>query len=247
MNPIRCKASFTGRFCVALAVLAFCVPPAQAQFVPRRGGFGGGGGYYYPDMSVMGLATSAYSTAQGQQAYMQDRQLQATSSMAKSQAWQNVNKSMQMEAASRPASVPDSGQVARDWMFQHDASSRPARRPMTLPASDMAAVAPVRETDRPATPREIMLWPTLLKEDRFDGDRTDVEAPFRRANADGKPLTIADYQGIIKTVESMKTTVKGMESQVVNEEYDAVQKYLDDLIADAQKRIQAREGSGKSE
>ncbi len=96
-------------------------------------------------------------------------------------------------------------------------------------------------------PREIMLWPTLLKEDRFDGDRTDVEAPFRRAYADGKPLTVEDYQGIIKTVDNMKTTVKGMKSQLVEEEYAAVQKYLDDLIADAQKRIQAREGAEKSE
>jgi hypothetical protein len=245
MNPIRTKASFSGLFCVALAVLAYCVPPAQAQFVPRRGDFGGG--YYYPESGAMGLAVSAYSTAQGQNAYMQDRQLQATSSMAKSQAWQNVNKSMQMEATSRPASVPDSGQVARDWMFQQEAASRPARRPMTLPASNMAAVATVREPDRTATPREIMLWPTLLKEDRFDGDRTDVEAPFRRSNADGKPLTVEDYKGIIKTVENMKAAVKGMESQIVDEEYAAVQKYLDDLIADAQKRIQAREGAGKSE
>lgn len=90
-----------------------------------------------------------------------------------------------------------------------------------------------------------MLWPTLLKEQRFDGDRADVEAPFRRANVDGKPLTIADYQGIIKTVENMKDTVNGMKSQLVEEEYAAVQKYLDDLIDDAQKRIQAKEGAEK--
>jgi hypothetical protein len=245
MNPIRCKASFIARIWVVLAVLVFDALPAQAQFVPRRGDFGGG--YYYPDSGAMGLAVSAYSTAQGQNAYMQDRQLQAASSMAKSQAWQNINRSMQSQAASQPAAVPDSGQAARDWLFQHDTPSRPARKPMTLPASDMAAVTPVREPDRPAAPREIMLWPTLLKEDRFDGDRTDVEAPFRRTNADGKPLTVEDYQGIIKTVEDMKTAVKGMKSQLVDEEYAAVQKYLDDLIADAQKRIQAREAAEKSE
>ena len=48
-------------------------------------------------------------------------------------------------------------------------------------------------------------------------------------------------------MDNMKTAVKGMKSQLVEEEYAAVQKYLDDLIADAQKRIQAREGPGKSE
>jgi hypothetical protein len=32
-----------------------------------------------------------------------------------------------------------------------------------------------------------------------------------------------------------------MESQIVETEYASVQKYLDDLIADSQKRIKARE------
>jgi hypothetical protein len=239
MNPIRGKASFSAHIWVGLTVLAIGALPAQAQFVPYGG--------YYSDSGAMGLAVSAYSTAQGQQAYMENRQMQAASTLAKSQAWQNVNRSMQMQAASRPTTVPTAGQEARDWMFQHEASSRPARRPMTLPASEMAAVAQVQESTRQASPREIMLWPTVLKEDRFDGDRADVEAPFRRAYADGKPLTIADYQSIIKTVENMKATVKTMESQLVEEEYAAVQKYLDDLIADAQKRIQAKEGAGKSQ
>jgi hypothetical protein len=239
MNPISCKTSLAGRFWAGLAIVLYAALPAQAQFVP--------GPYYYPDMGVMGSVSAAYTSAAQQNAYMQDRQMQMTSSMARSQAWQNINRSMQTQAASQPAEVPDSGQTARDWMFQHSAPSRPARRPMTLPATELAAVAPTREITKPATPKEIMLWPTLLKEQRFDSDRTDVEAPFRRAYADGKPLTAADYQGIIKTVENMKATVKNMESQLVETEYSSVQKYLDDLIADAQKRIQAREGTGDKE
>jgi hypothetical protein len=239
MKSITCKTSLAGRFWAGLAILLYAALPAQAQFVPGPG--------YYPDMGVMGSVTAAYTSAAQQNAYMQNRQMQMTSSMAKSQAWQNINRSMQAQANMQPASVPDSGQSARDWMFQHSAPSRPARRPMTLPATEMAAVVPTREPTKPAAPKEIMLWPTILKEQRFDSDRTDVESPFRRAYADGKPLTVADYQGIIKAVENIKATVKSMESQLVEEEYTAVQKYLDDLIADAQKRIQAREGAEKKE
>ncbi len=88
-----------------------------------------------------------------------------------------------------------------------------------------------------------MLWPTVLKDSVFDADRAIVEAPFRRSYADGKSLSIEEYQTIIKTVEKMKTTLKGMAAQLVESEYLAVEKYLDDLIADAQKRIQAREGT----
>jgi hypothetical protein len=189
----------------------------------------------------MGLATSAYSSAAQQQVYQQNRQMQMTSTMARSAAWQGINRTMQGEALSRPASVPDSGQVARDWMFQNTASSRPQRRSMTLPSAEMAVVTPSRESAKAAAPKELILWPTLLKEQRFDENRADVEAPFRRAYADGKPLTVEDYQTIIKTVEKMKATVKSLESQLVETEYNSVDKYLDDLIADAQKRIKARE------
>jgi hypothetical protein len=237
MNPIGYKLSLAGRFWAVTAILIFYALPAQAQFVP--------GPYYNPDMSVLGTIDSSYQSRTQQQAYTANREMQMQSTMAKSMAWQNINRSMQAEAASQPTTVPDSGQSARDWMFQHQAPSRPARRPMTLPASNVAVVAPVEKFSQSAAPKEIMLWPTLLKEQRFDGDRADVEAPFRRAYSDGQPLTIGDYQGIIKTVEGMKTTVEGMKSQLIEEEYTAVQKYLDDLIADAQKRIQAREGAEK--
>jgi len=236
MNPIMRKTVIAGQLLVGFVTLTFNPLTAQAQFVPGRNYYS-----YYPDAGVMGLATSAYSSAVQQNTYMQDRQLQATSSMARSLTWQNINKSMQAEASARAAAVPDSGQAARDWMIQNTASSRPARRPMTLPANELAVVTPSRESVKPAAPKEIMLWPTLLKEQRFDEDRSDVEAPFRRAYADKKPLTIEDYQMIIRSVEKIKATVKTMESQLVETEYTSVQKYLDDLIADAEKRIQARE------
>jgi hypothetical protein len=237
MNPIGFRINLAAGFWAAAAILLFAAMPARAQFVP--------GPYYYPDMGVLGAIDATFQSAAQQRAYSENRQLQMTGSLARSTAWQNVNRSMQAQASSRPESVPDSGQSARDWMFQHSASSRPARRPMTLPSTELAAVAPARESSKPAEQKEIMLWPTLLKGDRFEGDRKDVEAPFRRAYADGKPLTVEDYQAVIKAVENMKAAAKGMESQIVADEYAAVQKYLDDLIADAQKRIQAREGEEK--
>ena len=38
----------------------------------------------------------------------------------------------------------------------------------------------------------------------------------------------------------MKMKLKGMSSSVVESEYDAVESYLDELAADAQKRLNAR-------
>src|SRR3972149_2170138 len=233
MRPIHHLICRYVVFCTAYLSLALYTFPVKAQFVP--------GGNYYSDAGVMGVATAAYQSAAQQQAYTANRQMQMTSSMARSAAWQNINRSMQTQAMSRPSSVPDTAQAARDWMFQNTAPKGYSRRPATLPPVSMSSPAPAVETSVQAAPREIMLWPTILKDPLFDDDRAGVEAPFRRAYADGKPLSIADYEGIIKTVERMKVSLKSFESQLVASEYDAVEQYLDSLIEDAQKRIKARE------
>jgi hypothetical protein len=233
MNPFQRTIRVTSPFLMGFLSFLITALPARAQFVP---------GPYYFGSGAIGSYTSAYQSAAQQQAYTENRQMQMEGSLARSSAWMNINQSMQAQAAARSASTPDAGQAARDWMNQNASPGRSSSKPMTLPKSDVR-VASVQQTPnvRVAEPKEIMLWPTLLKDRRFQEDRADVEAPFRRAAADGKPLTIEDYKGIIKSVDSIKGTVKSMESQIVETEYESVQKYLDDLITDAQKRIKARE------
>jgi hypothetical protein len=220
--------------CIAIGLIEsiLVIASAKAQFVP--------GGYYYPDMGVMGAVSSAYSSAAQMRAYNENRQQQDRLSVAKSQSWQNINRSMQASAAST-ASAVDTGQSARDWMYKNAPSSGASGRPMRLPSSDVASVDSSRVQSRPTAPKEIMLWPTLLNSSRFAYERKMVEAPFRRAYTNKTPLTIQDYEDIISTLESMKGEVKEMEPELVETEYASVQKYLDDLIADSQKRIKARE------
>jgi hypothetical protein len=241
MSPSGCRTSLACILWGGLAVIVCSALSAEArQFVP-------GPSYaFYPDAGVMGAVTSAYQSAAQMEAYNQNRQLQAATVSARSQAWQNINRSMQTAAATPTGAVPDAGQSARDWMFQNAPRSRPVGRPVSLPVTDMAA-APATQISRPETQREIMLWPTVLQEQRFDGERAAIEAPFRRAYADGKPLTIEDYQAIIRTVEKMKSDLRTMAPQLWEGEYAAVEKYLDDLVADAQKRIQARKDAQPQE
>ncbi|MGW8256579.1 MAG: hypothetical protein ACWGMZ_03740 [Thermoguttaceae bacterium] len=199
---------------------------AEAQFVP--------GPYYYQDAGVVGSIAASFDSAVQQRGYNQNRQLQATSSIARSLAWQNINRSMQNQAMSRPAAAPDTAQAARDWMNQYESStSRYASRPMTLPQTTYTPVSSAESRPK-APPKEIMLWPTILKSSAFDDERASVEEPFRRSYADGKPLSVEDYQKIIETVNNMKATLKTMKPQLVELEYNAVEKYLDDLIADAE-------------
>jgi hypothetical protein len=167
MDTIAHKIKIAGLLSLGLTSLVIFAPPARAQFVP--------GGYYYPDMGVMGAVSSAYTSAAQMRSYDQNRQMQMQSSMAKSQAWQNVNRTMQAEAYNRPSTVPDSGQAARDWMFRNAAPTRVAQRPMRLPSTDVAAISAqqdfMQEPAKRTVPKEIMLWPTLLKEPIFADDR----------------------------------------------------------------------------
>jgi hypothetical protein len=236
MNSILFKMGLLSRIAAGTAILILAALPAQAQFVP--------GPYYSSDMGVLGSATAAYQSATQQQAYSNYRQMGAASSMAHSMAWMNINRNMQAEAASSPATVPDAAQAARDWMYQQSSYSRPSPRPTSLPSTSLSYAAPQRpvvQQPEKAAPKEIMLWPTVLKDKRYAKERTAVESPFRRAYADKKPLTVKDYEMIILVLEKMKVGVEGMKAQLVETEYDSVQQYLDDLIADAEKRIKARE------
>jgi hypothetical protein len=85
-----------------------------------------------------------------------------------------------------------------------------------------------------------MLWPTLLKLPAFNNERTKVETPFRRAQEAKKPLTTDDYRGILTAIEAMKTQLEGISSQILETETAMVEGYLNELAADAQKRLDAR-------
>jgi hypothetical protein len=227
---------------VIIALLAE-VETASAQFVPRRGFRGG---YYdydaciYPDINQ---TNAAY-----QQAYTQEREYQAQSSMARTAAWQNINQSVAQQANLQTQSMLAQRQATQDWWFQTQAqqvANRQARasyQPTSLPKSDSAeSYDPALQAppQKPAA-KEIMLWPTLLKSSPFDTLRAEVESPFRRAYVDNKPLTADDYRGILRSLDAMKAKLKEMSSQVVESEYAAVENYLNELSADAQKRLEAR-------
>jgi hypothetical protein len=168
--------------------------------------------------------------------------------MTRTSAWQNINQSMAQQADMRTQSMTADRQSAKDWWFQTQAqqvASRQARasyQPMSLPplsdgTFDDSASKPRSQA---SAPKEIMIWPTLLKNSQFDDYRNEVEAPFRRAYADKKPLTADDYRGILNAIDKMKIKLEGMSLQIIESEHATVNGYLDELAADAQKRLDAR-------
>jgi hypothetical protein len=181
---------------------------------------------YYFDAGGLAAIASAYEIGSQRMAYSLDRQLQLQSSLAQTADWRAINQSLQFGNLFQRNGITDGGQAARDWMYDMQ------RR-----------VGPREAVPPPTSSRDIMLWPTLLRSDAFAVLRSQVEAPFRRAQADGKPLTADDYQRIIQSLEAMKLTLRAMKSQVLDSEYAVVDGYLDQLLQDAKNRLEAKSGS----
>jgi hypothetical protein len=214
---------------------------AEGQFVPYPcydGGWAGG----------MALYSSSYQSAAQQQVYQQNRQSQDRSTMARSQAWRQINNSMTAQAQSRTQSINQQNQSAQDWWYQTQLQQA-ARRPSASswappPQGNVPAAAQTTEVAAAAPPQsasqEIMTWPTLLKGEQFAERRNLVEAPFRRGYANHQPLSVADYEGVIAAVKEMKATLALMKPQLLSAEYETVEAYLNGLISDAEKRLASR-------
>jgi hypothetical protein len=170
--------------------------------------------------------------------------LQAQTADARTAAWQSINQSAAAGVNARTQSMQAQRQSSQDWWFQQQsrqmAESRAsaASQPMILPP--FGYDDPAIRTNPSPPQKEIMMWPTLLQNPMFDASRAKVELPFRRAAADKKPMTADDYRGILQALEEMKTQLKSLSSQVVESEYSAVDNYINELAADAQKRLDAR-------
>jgi hypothetical protein len=214
---------------------------AEAQIAPRRG-FSRAGGYDGYDVGI--FPDINQSNAAIMQSYTQNRELQTQSAMARSASWRNINQSAAQQANMQTQSMLAQRQSSKDWWYAQQerklaqSQARSAPPPRSLPATEYAE--PSSPPEQTPAAREIMIWPTLLKSPMFDDLRAKVEAPFRRAYADKQPLTADDYRGILQAIEEMKAKLATLASQVVESEYAAVESYLNELAADAQKRLDAR-------
>jgi hypothetical protein len=225
-----------------VATLLLETNAANAQFAPRRNFGRSNGNYYnydsgyYPDINA--------TNAMYQQAWTQHQQFQAQTADTRTAAWQSINQSAAAAANARTQSMMAQRQSSQDWWFQQqsrklaESKANAAYQPVDL--SPLEYNDPAVRSASPTPQNEIMMWPTLLRDPMFDALRAKVEAPFRRAAADKKPMTADDYRGILQALGAMKTELKGLSSQVVESEYSAVESYLDELTADAQKRLDAR-------
>ena len=222
-NPIRLGCLATVFFSLATS--------AQAQyFVPY------GAGYGYDSGGAWGSFAAAVNSASQQRAYSNYRDQAGASVQSYSQSWRDINNQVASQRGGQ-GGVADDAQAARNWMAQN-------QRPMPMPpsrsgGSDEDLRLPTIQVPKPQE-KEIMMWPTLLKTAVFASDRTQIEAPFRRAYSTKQPMTADDYRSVLEAVDRMENQVQSMKSSLIESEFKSVESYIADLRNDAQKRLDAK-------
>jgi hypothetical protein len=116
---------------------------------------------------------------------------------------------------------------------------RPPTAIAAAPAGGAAAAAGPVISARAST--ELIRWPTVLLDPRFDEARAKIEAPYRRVEAESKPMTADDYVQMVATANGMKATLKQMAYEISAAEYMATEQFLDQLIKEAEARAEAKE------
>lgn len=227
-------------FRVTVVLTPFClslVPAAaSAQFWPGHGygigGFGGWGGAQVAaeaDATMRNIASQEHAASQSIAA-QQSAAMQA-----------NIRNTLSTQADIRTQSMLSQQQSHRDWWFQvqqQQSAQRRARQGGAVPAAGPAHVPTAPTLRVPPIATDIIPWPPVLWDSRFDEQRAAVEAPYRRNVGKQASRTAADYEGMIEAAEQMKVVLGAMTSEISAQDYLHAQKFLDQLAAEARGRIE---------
>lgn len=232
--------------CTGLAVLwlAISANPVAAQyyFGNPYWGYGAWGGY------PLGQYNTTREIASQDRAVAQDRAIGAN--RARQTEIQNA---LTSQAQSRSNAILAQREANRDWWFQTQQQQQTAQRqardyraPVATPAG--FGLNPAADAFDLAEPpakaaTDIIAWPKVLREDAFDSQRAEIEAPYRRASSGLSVPTPEDFRKMAATVEEMKAILEwrlGVKSGLRTEDYEQAKAFLNQL---AQEAI-ARAGAG---
>ena len=236
-----------------IMVLGILVPLAFSQSATAQWG---GNGYYggwgaYPFDTASGYNTTRDIAAQTQEQAAR----QAAAQQAAIQS--NINTALSNQTNQRMAAMSNQRQDYRDWWFttsQQQTAERQAREasyrppPATFASVSSSSFEPSAATSgaaaRAQRADDVIKWPAIFYDRRFDALRAQVEAPYRRGN--GKVLgtpTAADYRNIVKAAQQMKVVLKQMADEISARDYLDADADLDGLIAQANGRAEKLEGA----
>ena len=240
-STLRCCAWV---FVLPAAILAVDIE-ARAQFGP--GGRYGPGWGAWPGMvaeqstaNVRNLAGAAHRQSRSIAAAQSQRTQQSIQNTLLSQAQQQTRQIQQSTQSFEDLRMATLTQQSRGR-----AGSLPAGLPVAAPglpaAGTSAEMASSKLTVSPHARTDLIQWPRVLQDPRFDEDRAKIEAPFRRSQEQGTPIPAAEYQQIIAAATDMKLTLRQLASELRGDILLANEQFLDRLIAEAQERIEQKE------
>ena len=91
----------------------------------------------------------------------------------------------------------------------------------------------------PKVATDIIPWPPVLQEPEFAAQRTEIEAPYRRAPPALSAPAPADYRNMVETVGEMKAVLEwrlGQGSGLLTQDYEQAKAFLNKLGQEARDR-----------
>jgi len=225
---------------------------AHAQFGPYYSR-----GYAWDAWPAM-VAEKRYDTTR-QLAGSYKRQSEALAAQQRRAGEQRIDRTLLAQANAQSAAARQSAQGYRDWWLQTQdrqfAQDRARRASMSAaggmppPMLPPAGAPMLASTSQPASAlsispqarTDLIQWPPVLQDSRFDEARAVIEGPFRRAKQDGTAITVDDYRTIIATCEQMQKTLTSMASDLRGDVLLSGNDFLDLLIRQSRERIAARQ------
>jgi hypothetical protein len=234
----------TGNAVVLTLVSLVLSTTATAQMHPGRS-YHGPYGYGANDFAgVWGAYTSAINYSTTRYVAEQDHLAGQNAAMMQNSMMQSgIRNTLSSQADMRTQNILGQQQANRDWWFQVQQQQSAQRqlaaaRPMVggVPSAGFESAAPV-PAPRPQVATDIIKWPSLLGDSRFAEQRAKVEAPYRSAPKGQANPTVADYEAMIDAAGKMKAILGQMTAEISAQEYLGVEKFLDQLAAEARGRI----------
>jgi hypothetical protein len=215
--------------------------PALAQFFPGYG-YGGWGG----TNGSAALLGADYQQATAMQMKAQSMQAGQERTMQQNYVVQSgIRNTLSSQAQSQTNAILSQQQADKDWWFQQQSQQMAQRR--AIEYSTGAQPMPVGlgpSGGPPPAAMDIIKWPTVLQEQCFASERTQIEAPFRRTPPKLSVPTTADYGKMASAVEDMKAVLEWrLKDGVDLSNYNTAKTFLNQLGHELAARAQAAASS----
>lgn len=222
------RGSKWAAWAVAMLVVGLVAPVAARQGGHSGGHHGGHHSGWGGDGGWSGYSFTPYNEIIAP-LYSDNRWLQAYGAQQAWAAQQRTSDILVGQSLARNQAQASQQYASQLWWRDH------LERQLDRQNAQRASEAEADSASEPDFP-SVIQWPSFLQLPQFTAGRANLEAPFRRVQAGGRPVLPIEYQAMVLDAQALKQQVEGSGTSLEPHEREAIVAFLDQLIAEATAR-----------